>query len=122
MNIAEQFDGTYATMYFVNDMTKALAYYKDMFNMEPTEQSPGWATFDFNGHRLALHATEEGKVSDGKGELIINVKNLEGVVTELKSRGVEFVSDITNVCEGGWAADFKDPSGNTMSLFEYKGQ
>ncbi|MCB0422903.1 MAG: VOC family protein [Bdellovibrionales bacterium] len=121
MDLSKNFTGTYGTMYYVNDMKKAVQYYKDNFNLTPEEESEGWTTYDFNGHRLCLHATDADSSSDGKGILIINVKNLEETVSELKKRGVEFVTDITNVCEGGYSADYKDPSGNVMSLFEYKG-
>lgn len=71
---------------------------------------------------LGLHIAEEGQEIDGKGILINRVKDLKSVYTELKSRGVEFMNEIHSVCEGGYAADFKDPSGNQISLFEYTGQ
>jgi len=121
MNLDEFFTGTYGTLYYVNDMKKSVRYYKDCFNLNPEEESEAWTTFNLNGHRLCLHACEEGQKVDGNGILITNVKNLEKVVSSLKSHGVEFVKEISQVCEGGFAADFKDPSGNVISLFEYQG-
>lgn len=122
MKVSENFTGTYGTMYFVRDMDKSIAYYKDMFDLEPTEKSPGWTTYNFGGHELCLHIAEEGQSIDGKGILINRVKNLQGVYEELKSRGVEFMNEIHQVCDGGYAVDYKDPSGNQISLFEYTGQ
>lgn len=122
MDISKQFDGTYGTMYYVYDMAKSVKYYKDMFNLTPTEESPQWTTYELNGHNICLHAVGPDQKVDGKGILITKVKGLTGVVKELKSRGVEFVMDIHQVCEGGYAADFKDPSGNVLSMFEYTGQ
>lgn len=121
MNLGDRYQGTYGTMYYVNDMKKSVAFYKEILNLTPEDESPEWTTFDINGHRICLHATENGAAIDGKGILITNVKDLDGMVAELKKRGVEFTQDIKEVCEGGYAADFRDPSGNILSLFEYKG-
>ncbi|MCB0356979.1 MAG: VOC family protein [Bdellovibrionales bacterium] len=121
MNISEYIKDTYGTMYYVTDMQKAASYYKNLFNLSPEEESPGWTTFNLNGHRICLHATEGDHSVSHNGVLITNVSQLENVVAELKNRGVEFVKDITEVCEGGYSADFVDPSGNVLSLFEYKG-
>lgn len=121
MNLSENFTGTYGTMYMVRDMKKSVAYYKDMMNLTPEEESDSWTTFNLNGHRICLHLAEANAEIDGKGVLITNVKGLEAVVAEMKSRGVEFMMDIHQVCEGGYSADFKDPSGNVLSLFEFRG-
>ncbi|MEK6775072.1 MAG: VOC family protein [Bdellovibrionota bacterium] len=121
MNISENFKGTYGTMYYVHNMKKSVQYYKDNFNLTPEDETPEWTTFSLNGHRICLHLINENHSPEHNGVLIANVSNLEGVVSELKKRGVEFISEIKNVCEGGYAADFKDPNGNVLSLFEYKG-
>jgi predicted enzyme related to lactoylglutathione lyase len=121
MDLSQHFKGTYGTMYYVTDMKKAVQYYRDMFDLKPESESDEWSSFDIGGHRICLHNLESGKTSDGKGVLITNVTNLKGMVVELKKRGVEFVEDIKQVCEGGYSADFRDPSGNLVSLFEYKG-
>ncbi len=62
-----------------------------------------------------------GAEIDGKGVLIASVSDLDGVVAEMKKRGVEFIKDVHSVCEGGYAADFRDPSGNILSMFEFRG-
>ncbi|MCB9027351.1 MAG: VOC family protein [Bdellovibrionaceae bacterium] len=121
MNLSKNFKGTYGTMYYVKDMNKTVQYYKDMFNLTPEDESPEWTTFSFDGHRICLHACGEKDKVEGNGILITNVTKLDEMVVELKKRGVEFIKDITQVCEGGYSADFKDPSGNIVSLFEYKG-
>jgi len=120
MNISQSFEGAYGSMYYVTDMGKSVKYYKEMFNLTPTHESPEWTEFSLNGHTLCLHGVAAGTKVDGKAILITKVKGLDNVVKELKSRGVEFISDVKQVCDGGFAADFKDPSGNMISLFEYK--
>ena len=121
MNLEKHFNGTYGTMYYVTDMKKSVQYYKEIFNLTPESESSDWTTFALNGHRICLHSSAEGQQTNGHGILITSVANLEGMVVELKKRGVEFVKEVTKVCEGGYAADFKDPSGNVISLFEYQG-
>jgi predicted enzyme related to lactoylglutathione lyase len=121
MDISKNITGTYGTMYMVRDMQKSVQYYKEMLNLTPEAESPEWTSFDLNGHRICLHATAPDAAIDGKGVLITSVKDLDLVVAELKKRGVEFVQEVQQVCDGGFAADFKDPSGNVVSLFEYRG-
>ncbi len=122
MNLSEYHKGTYGSLYYVNDMAKAVQYYKEVLQWTPEVESPEWTEFPLgNGHRLCLHAAGEGQVSPGYGILITQVREIEQVVAELKRRGVEFVKDIQNVCDNGFSADFRDPSGNLISLYEYKG-
>ncbi|MGE0763693.1 MAG: VOC family protein [Bdellovibrionales bacterium] len=122
MNIANALEGAYGSMYYVRDMQKAVQYYKDMFDLKPISESPGWSEFDWNGHKVCLHLAEPSAEIDGKAIFIAKVKGLTGIVAELKKRGVEFSKDIHSVCEGGYAADFRDSSGNLLSLFEYTGE
>ena len=121
MDLSQNFVGTYGSVYYVENMQKSVQYYKDMFNLIPEDESPEWTTFDLKGHKLCLHACAKDQKVNGNGILITQVKNLDSMVVELKKRGVEFVKDITQVCEGGYAADYRDPSGNIVSLFEFKG-
>jgi len=121
MNISENIKGTYGTMYMVSDMTKSVQYYKEVMNLTPEEESADWTTFNLNGHRICLHSVAPGTEIDGKGVLIASVVNLDAMVVEMKKRGVEFVKEVHQVCEGGFAADFRDPSGNLLSMFEYRG-
>lgn len=122
MDISKAIEGTYGTMYYVADMEKSVRYFKDIFNLQPATESPGWTEFKLGDHSLCLHATGPDGNVDGKGILITKVKGLKEVVATLKSRGVEFVNEIHSVCEGGYSVDFRDPSGNLMSLFEYTGE
>jgi predicted enzyme related to lactoylglutathione lyase len=122
MKINAALDGAYGSMYYVSDMKKAVDYYKNVFDLTPTMESPQWTEFDWNGHTVCLHAAAPGAKVDGKAIFIAKVKGLTEVVKELKSRGVEFLGEIHNVCEGGYAADFRDPSGNQISLFEFTGK
>jgi len=122
MNMSESLTGTYGTLYYVADMNKSIQYFKDMLNLTPEEESPEWTTFPIaGGHRICLHGTADMNQVTGKGILISNVKNIEAFSAELKKRGAEIVSDIHQVCEGGFAFDIREANGITLSFFEYKG-
>lgn len=114
--------GTYGTMYYVRDMAKSVQFYKDLYGKNPVMESPEWTQFDLNGSSICLHGLGEGQTEiDGKGVLIHQVKNLKETIPALKSMGIEFVKDYHQVCEGGFAVDVRDPSGNVISFFEYLG-
>src|SRR3989344_7537768 len=103
MNLSTAFEGTYGSLYYVYDMEKSVNYYKQMLNLTPGFESPTWTEFSLNGHNLCLHLVREGEKVSGKSILITKVKGLEEVVGTLKSRGVEFLEEIHEVCDGGFA-------------------
>lgn len=107
--------GTYGTMYYVKDMGKAIQYYADQLGLKPAFESDDWAEFSVNGHSLCLH---KGDGPTGAGVLILKVNQLEKLVGQMKSRGVEFVAPIKEVHPGAYSAEFKDPDGNVISLYE----
>jgi len=120
MDLSKNFKGTYGTMYYVDDMEKSVQFYNELFDLIPEEKSDAWTVYNFGGHRMCLHAVADDHELDGSGILITQVTDLDGMVKELKNRGVEFVQEVTEVCENGFAADYIDPSGNIVSLFELK--
>jgi len=113
--------GNFGTMYYVADMKKAVDYYKNAVGLTKiTYESPEWTQFDLgDGTSLCLHLKgDDGKALSEGGVLITKVKNLKELVPALKEKGVEFCQDITEVHPNAYAADFKDPDGNVVSLFE----
>lgn len=112
--------GTYGTMYYVRDMAKAVEYYREQLGLKPTFESPDWTEFSVNGHALCLHIARQD--SSCPGVLILKVKGLEALVSRMKSKGVEFTGPIKEVHPGAYSADFRDPDGNTISLYENRGE
>ena len=114
-----RFKGTYGTMYNVRDMKKSVSYYKDVVGLQPRFESESWTEFQLGSGALCLHQYSEGMADlQGKGILITEVKDLGNLVSDLKKRGVEFFKDIHEVHPGAHSADFKDPDGNWVSLYE----
>lgn len=111
--------GNYGTMYYVADMKKATDYYKNFLGLKPRFESNEWTEFDLGDNTsLCLHGMGDTKPLTQGGVLITKVKNIKTLVPDLKKKGMEFVMDVKEVHPGAWAADFKDPSGNVVSLFE----
>lgn len=120
------FKGTYGTMYYTNNMKKAVAFYRDVIGLTPQIEDESWTQFDVAGHALCLHATgEETKLvplTDKKtatnGTLILEVTDIRKVVNDLKEKRVEFLGDVNDMGECGMCADFKDVDGNLVGLYQ----
>jgi predicted enzyme related to lactoylglutathione lyase len=113
---ASKIKGTYGTMYYVKDMPKAAAFYKEKFGAKPTFESPEWTEFNFGGTALCLHKAG-GPKDHVNGSMILRVEGLAALVAELKAAGVD-VSPVHEVHPGATASDFCDPSGNVVGLYE----
>lgn len=117
-----QYSGTYGTMYYVDDMAKAVSFYKEALGVSPTMESPEWTEFNFGGHALCLHLKRAGDPNTEKnGILIIKAKGLKNLYASMKQKGVEFTHEPREVHPGAIATDFSDPSGNLVSLYENLG-
>jgi len=112
--------GNYGTMYYVQDMKKATAFYA-VLGMKARYESAEWTEYDLgDGTALCLHGIDpNGKAPSTKGGILITkVKDIRDVVAGLKGKGYEFVKDVGEVHPGAYSASFLDPSGNVVSLYE----
>jgi predicted enzyme related to lactoylglutathione lyase len=120
------FKGTYGTMYYVKDMKKAVAFYRDVVGLTTQMEDEGWTQFDLGGHALCLHATgdrtrlmpQADKATATNGILILEVTDIRTVVSSLKEKRVEFLGDVTDMGPHGMCADFRDLDGNIVSLYQ----
>lgn len=109
--------GTYGTMYYVTDMDKSIAFFKENLGIEPSFASADWTEFNLNGPSLCLHPTDD-KNEESNGSLIIHVENMKQLLDNLKQQGVKDVSGPYEVHPGAYHGRFTDPDGNTISLYE----
>jgi len=110
--------GTYGTMYYVTDMPKTIAFFKEKMGLKPLFEDPEWTEFSINGHSLCLHPIEDNEKSLPKSSLIIHVEGIAGLVADLKAKGVAGVSGPHEIHPGSYHAQFNDPDGNIVSLYE----
>ena len=116
------FKGTYGTMYYVKNMKKAVAFYREQVGLTPAFEDEGWTQFDLNGHGLCLHPAGDQPITKGGGTLIIEVTDINKVVSNLKEKRVEFVSEVKDTGGCGFCAEFKDLDGNVVSLYQHTQQ
>lgn len=109
--------GTYGTMYYVKDMKKAVEFFSEKLGAKPGMQSPEWTEFPFGGHALCLHAYKDDKSPAANGSLILHVEDIRAFVAHLKAK-LARVEEPREVHPGAWSADFVDPEGNHISLYQ----
>ena len=118
MDLKAYFKGTYGTMYYVKDMTKALTYYKERFGFKTRMESPDWAELELpGGQAICLHKADPKRPSTPGGTMIINVVKLKELCAHLKETGVKFEGEPHNVHAEDYTIDYIDLDGNHVNLY-----
>ena len=111
------FNSTYGTMYYVDDMNKAVNYYKSNLGITPTYESPDWTEFAIGGgHRICLHAKRPSESYNPNGVLIMNYKGVKSLFDKMTKEGLKPYG-LHEVHPGHYSFHIKDPSGNELSVF-----
>lgn len=119
----------------VKEITTTRAFYRDTLGCKEGRSSDHWVDFDFFGHQLVIHVTEEAQKAainavDGKAVPVPHF----GVVLEwdifhafakvVKEKGIKFIIEPYIRFEGlpGEQATmfFQDPSGNSLEFKSFK--
>jgi lactoylglutathione lyase len=112
----------------VSDMSRSVAFYRDILGLPLKFESPAWSEFETGATTLALHAgtraagseagTQAGPAA-GTCSLGFSVPDLDGTYAELHERGARFVMPPTEQAnEGIRLAVCVDPDGLTISFAE----
>ncbi len=103
--------------YQTGDMSKAVAFYRDLLGLEPIGQFEDegrliWAEFEVGGVCIALHPPEMGPPVGSVG---LSVEDVDATVAELREKGVTITFDPidTPVCK---IAGITDQDGNPIIL------
>lgn len=110
------------------DYKKMKTWYSESLGLEIADKDDdgGWVTFRFpdGGSELAIH-TIPSTVPDTAGKTAIvpcmEVSDIHEAVKELKGRGVEFVRDVHEATGNVLLANFTDPEGNLLQLYQRAG-
>jgi catechol 2,3-dioxygenase-like lactoylglutathione lyase family enzyme len=112
--------------YNVEDMERAVRFYRDVLGLRVVDQNPYWTSLDVGGVRIGLHWTEGGKIPyvarDDHGPhagacLTLRTDDIRSTVAQLRGRGVRFLGDVTDA-EWGSLATFEDVDGNVLKLMQ----
>ncbi|WNV75983.1 VOC family protein [Geodermatophilus sp. DSM 44513] len=102
----------------VDDMDRALAFYRDTLGLQEKMSTPEWSELDAGGLNIGLNA-REGTARHADGGAVISFQpdgDLDAEVQALRDKGVEFTGDISEY-EWGRLAPFKDSEGNDLQLY-----
>ena len=103
---------------FVNQMDRAIVFYRDTLGLPMRYESPYWAEFDLDGFLLGLqYSGDDSPRTNGGAVIDFEVREIEPMIDRLKAAGVEFVAEILDQ-PFGKIAKFRDSEGNLLGLFE----
>jgi catechol 2,3-dioxygenase-like lactoylglutathione lyase family enzyme len=103
----------------VEDIGRALDFYRDTLGFSVIKQEGPSAAIDANGFNFGLNGREPGGKRAGGGPIVTFQPEapLEAVVEDLEGKEVEFAAGISEH-EWGRVATFKDSEGNDLQLYE----
>ena len=106
-------------IHYVEDMDRALRFYRDVICLEVIEASPGWSTLRCGGCTVALHILGPGMNESAveHAGLNLRVDDLDAAVAEIIAGG----GHVKEVREAGGGvpvriAELSDPEGNGFEL------
>jgi len=105
----------------VQDLDRAIAFYRDLLGMTFLFQAPpNMAFFDCGGIRLMLGIADRPDLNHPASIIYYKVEDIERIYEVFNSRGVEFIVKPHLVAPMPtydlWLADFKDSEGNILAL------
>lgn len=103
------------TIIYAEDPDKARAFIRDVLGLGSVDAGHGWLIFKLPPGELAFHPTE----GPGHHELFLMCHDIERTVQELKAKGVEFMSPISEA-RFGRLTSLKIPGAGEISLYEPK--
>lgn len=110
---------------FVSDMSRSLAFYRDVIGLPLKFDSPGWTEFATEGATLALHKSEDGgstrddphQVPAGRCRPGLSVPNLDEFHKRMVAHNVTCIQEPKMVF-GARIAQYLDPDGLGISVSE----
>jgi predicted enzyme related to lactoylglutathione lyase len=106
--------------FFVSDMDRAVAFYREVLELELGRRSGDeWAQLGAGTIQLGLHGAGSVPVRPG-GTLAFTVVDLDAAKAKLAERGVAVGHEGGGEGLGPRFVEFNDPDGNVLALFEYE--
>jgi catechol 2,3-dioxygenase-like lactoylglutathione lyase family enzyme len=110
--------GVHALIY-AEDAEATRAFFRDVLGFRSVDSGDGWLIFALPPAELGIHPGPGWGQDIGHHELFLMCHDVERTVEELKRKGVEFVSPVTD--EGwGLSTRFRIPGGSEVGLYEPK--
>lgn len=112
-----------AVVHYVTDIRRTERFYRETLGLETTltpGEEPGshWLQAETAGGVSLIFFEAPGK--PGASPIVVfELENggIDGVVEALAKNGATIVTPVSHA-PGGWSADFADPDGHTLSLWQ----
>src|SRR3989442_7833723 len=108
--------GVQDVYYEVQDMKRAIAFYRNVLNLAVTEESADWSAMNVGGLRVGLDSTD-GKPTTKRAILTLKTTDIRADVKRLRDKGVKFVGEIGDYPWGS-VVTFEDSEGNFLKLMQ----
>lgn len=122
------FHSVAATVLFVRDLARCVAFYRDTLGLEVTESTPELASFHMNNvyfllmevsaaaHMISEEALDLKAAGGPRVLLAAGVEDVDAAYETLKAKGVTLLRPPTNQPWGLRTAYFADPEGNLWEI------
>lgn len=108
--------GLRTVIYPVSDLSKAQAWYEDVFRTKPYFVESFYVGFSIGGFELGL--VPDGTPSVEGAQVFWGVDDIESEFNRLLELGAIELEPIMDVGEGTKVASVKDPFGNQLAIIE----
>jgi predicted enzyme related to lactoylglutathione lyase len=106
-------------MYYSSQAAELRAFFRDKLGLKGTDVGEGWLIFDAPEADLGVHPTDENEPPSGTADISFYCDDIQSTVREMKSRGVEFTTEIED--HGyGFVTFFKVPGDFKIQLYQPK--
>ena len=106
-------------MFYSSEADDLRAFFRDKLGFKGADAGGGWLIFDAPEADIGVHPTDGKDVSSGVADISFYCDDIHETVRELRSRGVEFTSEVQD--HGyGLVTYFKVPGGFAIQLYQPK--
>jgi len=120
--------GSWGARYQVKDIARSVAFYTEQLGFKLDHQNPpAFAQVSIEGLKLILSGpgasgsrpmpNGQSQEPGGWNRVILQVKDLQSCIVELKDAGLHFRNEL-EAGPGGKQIQIEDPDGNPLELFE----
>ena len=109
------------------DLNRLLPFYRDVLGLKVINESPGFVVLGEDGYDgatlgLGTHSEVHGRNADPARHMIgFTSDDIVADWKRLKEAGVEFIEEPAEYGGGMSIATLKDPEGNLVQLWQYRG-
>jgi uncharacterized protein len=103
----------------VGDFGKAKAFYGDLFGWS-IEEYPGYEDYPMwrAPNQISGGGLTQREAADEQPRSYVEVDSIDDVITKVRQRGGDVVTEKSAIDNTSWWATIKDPDGNLIGLYE----